>query len=63
MDEFTTQISARISATRTALDDARRDGDDYRASVREGELESLRLLASSNGVALDLTELEKRESA
>jgi len=63
MDEFTTQISARIATARAAAAAAKLAGDDFLASVHEGELDSLTLLASSNGVTIDLTELEQRESA
>ena len=64
MDEFTQQISARVSAARQALKQALADGDDYLVGVREGELDSLTRLADSNGVTLiDLTELEQREPA
>ncbi len=64
MDEFTQQISVRVSQTRQALQQARADGDDYLAGVREGELDSLTRLAASNDVTLlDLTELEQRKPA
>ena len=64
MDEFTQQISARVSAARLALEQALADGDDYLVGVREGELDSLTRLADSNGVTLiDLTELERRKPA
>ena len=64
MDEFTHQISARVSAARRALQQALADGDDYLVGVREGELDSLARLAESNGVTVvDLTELEQREPA
>ena len=64
MDEFTQQISARVSAARLALQQALADGDDYLVGVREGELDSLARLAESNGVTVvDLTELEQREPA
>lgn len=64
MDEFTQQISARVSAAHLALQQALADGDDYLVGVREGELDSLARLAESNGVTVvDLTELEQREPA
>ena len=64
MDEFTQQISARVSAARQALEQAHADGDDYLVGIREGELDSLARLADSNGVTLlDLTELEQRKPA
>ena len=64
MDEFTQQISARVSAARRALELAHADGDDYLVGIREGELDSLARLADSNGVTLlDLTELEQRKPA
>ncbi len=64
MDEFTQQLSARVSETRRALQQALADGDDYLVGVREGELDSLTRLAASNDVTLvDLTGLEQREPA
>ncbi|MDP9394103.1 MAG: hypothetical protein M3Q27_07535 [Actinomycetota bacterium] len=52
MDEFAAALRSRFAAVTAALGDALADGDDYLASVRCGEMESLRRMAEDNGVSL-----------
>ncbi|HEU4674931.1 MAG TPA: hypothetical protein VFS29_03020 [Motilibacteraceae bacterium] len=52
MGEFIAQLRQRVVDARAALEQAQAEGDDYAASVRLGELESLRQLAASHGVAV-----------
>ena len=57
MGEFATEISRRAVFAQRDLVRARADGDDYLASVREGELAELLRTAGENGVdVIDLTD-------
>ena len=51
MSEFQREIKSRLESVRLALAEARRDGDDYLAQVRLGELESLERLAAEHATA------------
>jgi hypothetical protein len=49
MSEFQQQIQVRLDTATRSLEEARRDGDDYLAQVRLGEIESLHRLAEEQG--------------
>ncbi|MGN6244488.1 MAG: hypothetical protein ACTHQ3_12575 [Motilibacteraceae bacterium] len=61
MGEFVAQLRQRVVDAQAALAQAEAEGDEYAASVHAGELESLRLLAASHGVAV--TSLEPVRAA
>jgi hypothetical protein len=49
MSEFQQEIEIRLETATRSLAEAERDGDDYLAQVRLGEIESLRRLAQEHG--------------
>jgi len=51
MSEFQQQIEARLESARSSLAEARREGDDYLAQVRLGEIESLQRLQAEHTAA------------
>lgn len=51
MSEFQQEIKVRLESATASLAEAQRDGDDYLAQVRLGEIESLRRLAAENDQA------------
>ena len=52
MSEFLHEVQIRLETARQSLAEAQRDGDDYLAQVREGEIESLhRLVEQHDAVA------------
>jgi hypothetical protein len=48
MSEFQQEIESRLETATRSLAEAERDGDDYLAQVRLGEIESLRRLAQEH---------------
>ncbi|MDQ1603898.1 MAG: hypothetical protein QOE01_1743 [Actinomycetota bacterium] len=48
MGDFLQEIQDRIDAARESLAQAERDGDEYLASIRLGEIESLQRLEQEN---------------
>jgi hypothetical protein len=48
MGDFLKEIQDRIDAARQSLAQAERDGDEYLASIRLGEIESLQRLEQEN---------------
>ncbi len=52
MTEFHTEISRRAAHAVQSLNTARENGDDYLASVRQGELENLARLADEHGLRI-----------
>ncbi len=52
MDQLKNTLVARVRDARAALAAARAAGDDYLAVVREGEIESLTLLAAEHDIVL-----------
>jgi hypothetical protein len=50
--EFVSELRRRVLAAEQSLLAARAEGDDYLQDVHAGELDSLRRLAASHGVAL-----------
>ena len=52
MTEFHTEITERATRARQSLRTAQEAGDDYLASVREAELESLARLAADHGLRI-----------
>jgi hypothetical protein len=48
MSEFQQEIQIRLESATQSLAEAERDGDDYLAQVRIGEIESLRRLAQEH---------------
>ena len=48
MSEFQQEIQIRLESASQSLAEAERDGDDYLAQVRLGEIESLRRLAQEH---------------
>jgi hypothetical protein len=48
MSEFQQEIQIRLESATASLAEAERDGDDYLAQVRLGEIESLQRLAAEN---------------
>jgi hypothetical protein len=51
--QFDATINNRIQTARTALDEARSEGDDYLVDIRLGELESLARVAADHGIQVD----------
>ena len=51
MSEFQHEIEIRLESATRSLEEARRDGDDYLAQVRLGEIESLHRLAQEHAIA------------
>jgi hypothetical protein len=51
MREFQQEIQIRLDTATKSLEEAQRDGDDYLAQIRLGELESLNRLAEEHAVA------------
>ena len=52
MSEFQQEIQIRLESATQSLAEAERDGDDYLAQVRQGEIESLhRLVQEHDAVA------------
>ena len=49
MSEFQQEIQIRLESASQSLEEAQRDGDDYLAQVRLGEIESLQRLANEHG--------------
>jgi len=49
MSEFQQEIQIRLDTATRSLEEAQRDGDDYLAQVRLGEIESLHRLADEHG--------------
>jgi hypothetical protein len=49
MSEFQQEIQIRLESATQSLAEAQRDGDDYLAQVRLGEIESLTRLAQEHG--------------
>ena len=49
MSEFQQEIQIRLDTATQSLEEAQRDGDDYLAQVRLGEIESLHRLADEHG--------------
>lgn len=49
MSEFQQEIQIRLESASQSLAEAQRDGDDYLAQVRLGEIESLQRLAHEHG--------------
>ncbi len=52
MTELSAQIRERVVEARTSLDEARESGDDYLATVREAELDSLARLAGEHELTI-----------
>jgi hypothetical protein len=52
MTEFHTEITRRASRAVQSLRTAQESGDDYLASVREAELETLSRLANEHGLRI-----------
>jgi hypothetical protein len=52
MTEFHTEITQRATRAVQSLRTAQESGDDYLASVREAELESLARLAHEHGLSI-----------
>jgi hypothetical protein len=52
MTEFHTEITQRATRAAQSLRTAQESGDDYLASVREGELENLARLAAEHGLRI-----------
>jgi hypothetical protein len=52
MTEFHTEITQRATRAVQSLRTAQESGDDYLASVREAELESLARLANEHGLSI-----------
>lgn len=52
MTEFHTEITERASRAVQSLQTAQESGDDYLASVREAELETLARLATEHGLRI-----------
>jgi hypothetical protein len=48
MSEFQQELQIRLESASQSLAEAERDGDDYLAQVRLGEIESLRRLAQEH---------------
>jgi hypothetical protein len=61
MTEFVDQMRERVSEALRDLAEARLAGDDYRAQVHTGELESFARLAAENGISVP--ELEGFQAA
>jgi hypothetical protein len=51
MSEFQQEIQIRLDTATRSLEEAQRDGDDYLAQIRLGELESLNRHADEHAVA------------
>jgi len=51
MSEFQQEIQIRLDTATRSLEEAQRDGDDYLAQIRLGEIESLQRLAQEHCVA------------
>ena len=49
MSEFQQEIQIRLESATQSLHEAERDGDDYLAQIRLGEIESLTRLAQEHG--------------
>jgi hypothetical protein len=49
MSEFQQEIQIRLDTATRSLEEAQRDGDDYLAQIRLGEIESLHRLAEEHG--------------
>ncbi len=49
MSEFHQEIQIRLESATASLQEAEREGDDYLAQVRLGEIESLTRLAEEHG--------------
>ena len=49
MSEFLHEVQIRLESASRSLAEAERDGDDYLAQVRQGEIESLLRLATEHG--------------
>ena len=49
MSEFAQEIRTRLESATQSLAEAERDGDDYLAQIRLGEIESLQRLAAEHG--------------
>jgi hypothetical protein len=49
MSEFQQEIQIRLESATQSLHEAERDGDDYLAQIRLGEIESLHRLAEEHG--------------
>ena len=49
MSEFQQEIQIRLDTATRSLEEAQRDGDDYLAQIRLGEIESLHRLADEHG--------------
>lgn len=50
MSEFQQEIEIRLESATRSLAEAQREGDDYLASIRLGEIESLQRLAEESAV-------------
>ncbi len=61
MYELRSQIQERVRAARTSLVEARAAGDDYLATVREGELDALARVAAEHD--LTIPELDRGSAA
>ena len=48
MSEFQQEIQIRLDTATRSLEEAQRDGDDYLAQIRLGEIESLQRLEQEN---------------
>jgi hypothetical protein len=62
MTEFLREITGRLDAARAALDEARRDGDDYLVQVLLGEIESLERIESDHRPGSDVIDLRAAEA-
>lgn len=63
MSEFAQEMSGRVSRAIASLHEARSTGDEYLATVRLGELESLSRLAQDHGLDLPQVAAELAASA
>lgn len=52
MYELRSQIQERVRAARTSLVEARATGDDYLATVREGEIDALARVAAEHDLTI-----------